>query len=200
MNRFLYAQANPATLIDPTGHTACSNADLCDESMAIRYRHTTSGSAAARRMKVGVTRARHHAARHVLRATAYGRDENNVLAGVGDAAWRFTGGFVEEGLSSAAFLGQHLDKLPEALGMTAGQAWDAGGNALGTAGDIATHLDQLPDRTAGLAYDMNHNFFAGVEAYQQMSPRQQADFATTVTITGVTAAQGLSGQSGQRRH
>ena len=29
MNRFLYAQANPTTLIDPTGHDACVGAE-CD--------------------------------------------------------------------------------------------------------------------------------------------------------------------------
>jgi RHS repeat-associated protein len=33
MNRFLYAEANPATLVDPTGHAACSAyADYCDNA------------------------------------------------------------------------------------------------------------------------------------------------------------------------
>jgi hypothetical protein len=34
MNRFLYAHANPATLIDPTGHYAVYGDDICQSSIA----------------------------------------------------------------------------------------------------------------------------------------------------------------------
>ena len=51
MNRFLYAEGNPATLIDPSGHMAmCATSDQCDETMAIRYRSTIGGREAARRI------------------------------------------------------------------------------------------------------------------------------------------------------
>lgn len=44
MNRFLYAEGDPTTLVDPSGHMAmCATSDLCDESQAVRYRGTTGG-------------------------------------------------------------------------------------------------------------------------------------------------------------
>ena len=51
MNRFLYAEANPAPLVDPTGHNvgcASSNSDMCDEMMASQHRGTAGGAVAAR--------------------------------------------------------------------------------------------------------------------------------------------------------
>ena len=52
MNRFLYAEANPATLVDPTGHQVChAGSDLCDETTAIKYHATAAGKAALRRTR-----------------------------------------------------------------------------------------------------------------------------------------------------
>jgi RHS repeat-associated protein len=52
LNRYLYALANPATLIDPTGHEVChSSSDLCDENDAIRYGDSLTGQRATRRIR-----------------------------------------------------------------------------------------------------------------------------------------------------
>ena len=50
MNRFAYAEANPWTFSDPSGHATCfSSSDLCDETMAIRHQGTAAGRDAVRR-------------------------------------------------------------------------------------------------------------------------------------------------------
>jgi hypothetical protein len=85
-------------------------------------------------------------------------DDRPTALGVADALWRVTGGFGQEGVESAAFIAQHLDRVPGALALTVGQAGDAGGTVVAGAGDVATHLDQLGDRGAGLAHDMNRGF------------------------------------------
>ena len=54
MNRFLYAHANPTSLVDPTGHnTYCQshNQDLCDETMAIQHGDSAMGQKAAQRQR-----------------------------------------------------------------------------------------------------------------------------------------------------
>ena len=50
MNRFAYAEANPWTFSDPSGHATCfASSDLCDETMAIRHQGTAAGRDAVRR-------------------------------------------------------------------------------------------------------------------------------------------------------
>lgn len=51
MNRFAYAEANPWTFSDPSGHATCfSSSDLCDETTAIKHQGTQAARDAMRRM------------------------------------------------------------------------------------------------------------------------------------------------------
>ncbi len=53
MNRFLYAEANPWTLVDPSGHMAgCASAssDLCNETTAVKYKNTPAGKTAKKKV------------------------------------------------------------------------------------------------------------------------------------------------------
>jgi hypothetical protein len=66
MNRFLYAQGNPTSLVDPTGHSPC-NSDACDENAAVAHRNTAEGKAALRRLQA---RERAEAAERTRKAAA----------------------------------------------------------------------------------------------------------------------------------
>ncbi len=53
MNRFLYAEGNPWTFIDPSGHMigcASASSDLCDETTAVKYKNTPAGKKAAKKI------------------------------------------------------------------------------------------------------------------------------------------------------
>ena len=53
MNRFLYAEGNPWTLVDPSGHMiGCSStsSDLCNETTAVKYKNTPAGKNAAKKV------------------------------------------------------------------------------------------------------------------------------------------------------
>jgi RHS repeat-associated protein len=53
LDRYLYAAANPETLVDPTGHMvgcASSSSDLCDETTAVKYKAGSGAMAAATRV------------------------------------------------------------------------------------------------------------------------------------------------------
>ena len=52
MNRFLYAEGNPWSMVDPSGHGACasSSSDLCDETTAIKYKDSQAGKNAKKKV------------------------------------------------------------------------------------------------------------------------------------------------------
>ncbi len=88
LNRFLYAEASPATLVDPTGHAAvqgCASSDLCDETMAIRHGGTAAGREALKSMARRDASARHYAAKHAADKAAGGSSPRGCAA-TGDCA------------------------------------------------------------------------------------------------------------------
>jgi RHS repeat-associated protein len=164
MNRFLYAQANPATLIDPTGHAAVEGSGcVCDDQKML----------AAQRL--ARERTRHHGPRHYRSDRVRGVDHGprfqphrvitnrdvrspaeQILSGLGGVAYDSTVGVVQ-GIADFA---THPDRIQ--------------GN-LQLAGVALTHLDL----TAQVAAE---DLGRGVEAFGQLPLEEQVRFVGNIAV------------------
>ncbi|MEX2134286.1 MAG: hypothetical protein WEB67_09110, partial [Acidimicrobiia bacterium] len=198
MNRFLYAQANPATLIDPTGHAACRfDAEDCAsiaQSNAARKayiarvdpRHrglVTSRAARAARTARLRQEARSRAyddmesRRHLnfsrltaaRAARAQAERDNDIVGGIASGIWRGTVGGV---IDLTSHIVTNLDKIPKGV-------------------DVLINHPQESVAALGKASGLNDvggNLTKGWDAMINMSPHDRAEFWSTIvsgTVAGV---------------
>ena len=125
MNRFLYAEANPATLIDPTGHQACSGWD--EDCAYLRANAMQQEVKRAAKMRADRQRRADDTERkYIRRSHGHGRSTSNSPSGQTVPG---TIGFVAGGLMTAG---------AQYVGGLGGQVIDAGKQRML---DILAHLD-----------------------------------------------------------
>ena len=204
MNRYLYAEGNPATLVDPSGHMAmCATADLCDESLAVRYRTTAGGRDAARRI-----RSRDHGGtrdsgrgdawiRQSTRDRQYDAAEahRQALSTPAIPTNRTTAADIRR--NGRQNLNAGSDVFGDIFSGLGGVAYDNTVGLVSGGVDFATHLDKIwPNlQLAGVALthlDMTARVAAddlgrGIDRFGKMSLDQQVRFAGDVVAAGVGA-------------
>ena len=223
MNRFAYAEANPWTFSDPSGHATCfSSSDLCDETMAIRHQGTAAARDAVRRS--GSRTKVNHWYNRALKAKAPARIYETNPKGAPETASADEGWGEAASIAAAAAAGATAGKALRGYAYSDGQDGIAGvvKGVIGGVGDFAvgavttpiyavTHLSDaatglqcfvLDGCLQGAGHDLGwdkpvENLGKGWDTFVHMSDEEKASFATTVTLTGLTLRAGFRGMKSE---
>ncbi len=217
MNRFLYAEGNPWTIVDPSGHASYYEGGGCGPGG--KYCGSTGNDQQAKKSVKTVLAKAHTDYIHHPKARMYDPEATPTVSSEwasGDTWGENTSIGLNGGSSSGGIREfQYSDGEDGPVGVLKGVVGGVGDFAVGAITTPIYALTHLSDAAAGLqcygmdgclagaAHDLGwdhpvSNLGAGWDAFVHMSDQDKAKFVTGVTLTGLTLRAGFKGIRGMR--